>query len=166
MQPLQDKALRDARPIRRLLEGAVIKEIVSVTKRYRFSAGHRLYIKGLSDEENLKIFDTCSNPNGHGHDYYLDVKVSGGIDPESGMVINPQELDRIVGEALGELDYKRLDVEVPYFTEHQPTGENIAQYLWKGLRSRLREKLVHLGLSETSSSYFEFFDEEGYPYER
>lgn len=114
----------------------------------------------------MKIFDTCSNPNGHGHDYYLDVKVSGGIDPESGMVINPQELDRIVGEALGELDYKRLDVEVPYFTEHQPTGENIAQYLWKGLRSRLREKLVHLGLSETSSSYFEFFDEEGYPYER
>ncbi|MEW6144221.1 MAG: 6-carboxytetrahydropterin synthase [Thermodesulfobacteriota bacterium] len=166
MQTLQDKALRNARPIRRLLEGAVIREIAAVTRRYRFSAGHRLYIKGLSDEENLRIFDTCSNPNGHGHDYYLEVRVSGGIDPETGMVINPEELDTTVGDALGELDYKRLDIEVPYFTERQPTGENIAEYLWKGLSGRLGKKLVHLRLSETSSSYFEFFDEEGYPYER
>jgi 6-pyruvoyl-tetrahydropterin synthase len=82
------------------------------------------------------------------------------------MVINPEELDRTVGDALGELDYKRLDIEVPYFTERQPTGENIARYLWEGLRGCLHEKLVHLRLSETSSSYFEFFDEEGYPYER
>jgi 6-pyruvoyltetrahydropterin/6-carboxytetrahydropterin synthase len=114
----------------------------------------------------LRIFDTCSNPNGHGHDYYLEVRVADGIDPETGMVINPEELDQTVGDALGELDYKRLDVEVPYFTEHQPTGENIAEYLWYGLRGRLGERLVHLRLSETSSSYFEFFDEEGYPYER
>ena len=82
------------------------------------------------------------------------------------MVINPEELDRTVGDALVELDYKRLDIEIPYFTERQPTGENIAEYLWEGLRGRLSERLVHLRLSETSSSYFEFFDEEGYPYER
>ena len=82
------------------------------------------------------------------------------------MVINPEELDRTVGDALVELDYKRLDIEIPYFTERQPTGENIAEYLWEGLRGRLSERLVHLRLSETSSSYFEFFDEEGYLYER
>jgi 6-pyruvoyltetrahydropterin/6-carboxytetrahydropterin synthase len=144
----------------------MIKEVASVTKRYRFSAGHRLYIKGLSDEENLRIFDTCSNPNGHGHDYYLEVRVAGPIDPGTGMVMRPGELDRTVGDALAELDYKRLDVEVPYFREHQATGENIAEYLWQKLRDRLRGRLVHLRLSETSSSYFEFFDEEGYPYER
>ena len=143
-----------------------MREIVSCTKRYRFSAGHRLYIKGLSDEENLKIFDTCSNPNGHGHDYYLEVRVAGGIDPDTGMVISPEELDRAVGYALAELDYKRLDIEVPYFTRSQPTGENIAGYLWEGLRGSLGERLVHLRLSETPTSYFEFFDEEGYPYER
>lgn len=82
------------------------------------------------------------------------------------MVIRPVELDRAVGQALEELDYKRLDIEVPYFMERQPTGENIAQYLWERLRSRLPERLIHLRLSETSSSYFEFFEEEGYPYER
>lgn len=71
-----------------------------------------------------------------------------------------------MGDALAELDYKRLDVEVPYFSEHQPTGENIAEYLWQKLGDKLRGRLVHLRLSETSSSYFEFFDEEGYPYER
>ncbi len=82
------------------------------------------------------------------------------------MVMRPVELDRTVGDALAELDYKRLDVEVPYFSERQPTGENIAEYLWQKLGDKLRGRLVHLRLSETSSSYFEFFDEEGYPYER
>ena len=114
----------------------------------------------------MRIFDTCSNPNGHGHDYYLEVRVAGGIDPVTGKVIHPEALDRAVGSALEELDYKRLDIEVPYFRERQPTGENIAEYLWGRLRSSLRDGLVHLRLSETSSSYFEFFDEEGYPYER
>ena len=84
----------------------------------------------------------------------------------TGMVINTQELDDTVADAIAELDYKRLDVEVPYFTERQPTGENIAEYLWMKLRTVLAGRLVHLRLSETSSSYFEFFDEEGYPYER
>lgn len=82
------------------------------------------------------------------------------------MVIDPGEIDRAVGDTLAALDYKRLDVEVPYFRERQPTGENIAEYVWEKLRAGLRERLVHLRLSETSSSYFEFFDEEGYPYER
>lgn len=92
--------------------------------------------------------------------------MAGGIDPDTGMVISPEELDRAVGDALAGLDYKRLDIEVPYFTGRQPTGENIARYLWEGLRDSLGERLVHLRLSETSTSHFEFFDEEGYPYER
>ncbi len=92
--------------------------------------------------------------------------MAGGIDPDTGMVINPEELDRAVEDALAGLEYKRLDIEVPYFTERQPTGENIARYLWEGLRGSLGERLVHLRLSETSTSYFEFFEEEGYPYER
>jgi 6-pyruvoyltetrahydropterin/6-carboxytetrahydropterin synthase len=166
MRPLQDKALRDPRPVRGLLEGKTIKETVTLTKAYRFSAGHRLYIKGLSDEENMKIFDTCSNPNGHGHDYYVEVKVAGKIDSETGMVVNTEKLDGIVGDALEELDYKRLDIEVPYFTKVQPTGENIAEYLWLRLKTILPKELVHLRLSETPTSYFEFFEEEGYPYER
>ncbi len=88
------------------------------------------------------------------------------MDPGTGMVINTEELDLTVASTIEELDYKRLDVEVPYFTEHQATGENIAEYLWEKLMDSLGKRLVHLRLSETSSSYFEFFDEEGYPYER
>lgn len=118
------------------------------------------------DEENTKIFDTCSNPNGHGHDYYLEVKVVGNIDADTGMVASPETLDSVVGQVLEALDYKRLDIEVPYFTKIQPTGENIAEYLWERLRMSLPNMLVYLRLSETSTSYFEFFEEEGYPYER
>ena len=113
----------------------------------------------------MKIFDTCSNPNGHGHDYYLEVKVSGKIAPETGMVANLEKLDDIVGHVLDDVDYKRLDIEVLYFTDKQPTGQNIAEYLWMRLRKILPYELVHLRLSETSTSYFEFFEEEGYPYE-
>lgn len=143
-----------------------MREIVSVTRTYRFSAGHRLYIRGLSDEENFRLFDNCSNPNGHGHDYYLDVRVGGGIDPVTGMVLNPAELDEAVASVIDDLDYKRLDIEVPYFRNHQPTGENIAEYVWERLKPRLKGKLVHLRLSETENSYFEYFKEGDYRYER
>ena len=114
----------------------------------------------------MRIFDTCSNPNGHGHDYYLDVKIAGSIDPDTGTAADTEKLDGIVSEVLEELDYKRLDIEVPYFTGKQPTGENIAEYLWRCLRTTLPYELVHLRLCETSTSYFEFFEKEGYPYER
>lgn len=138
---------------------------MSLTKTYRFSAGHRLYIRGLSEEENFKIFDTCSNPNGHGHDYYVQVKVSGEINPETGMIINLQELDNTVNIVINELDHKRLDIEVPYFEENQPTGENIAKYMWERIKPDLGEKFIHLKLSETSNSYFEYYEEGNYPYE-
>ncbi len=143
-----------------------MREIVAVTKTYRFSAGHRLFIKGLSDEENFRIFDSCSNPAGHGHDYYIEVKVAGEIDPVTGRVVSREELDGVVSSVVEELDYKRLDIEVPYFHNRQPTGEHITEYIWAHLKPRLQCKLVHLRLSETESSYFEYFEEEDYPYER
>lgn len=141
-------------------------EHVTVTKTYRFSAGHRLAIKGLTDEENFRIFDTCSNPGGHGHDYYLEVKAAGGIDPVSGFAVPESALDEAVMPVIEELDYKRLDIEVQYFSGNQPTGENIAEYIWKRLRAGLGKSLVHIRLSETATSYFEFYEEETYPYER
>ncbi len=138
---------------------------MSLTKTYCFSAGHRLYIKELSEQENFKIFDACSNPNGHGHDYSVQVKVAGDIDPETGMIISLQELDDTVNIVIDELDHRRLDIEVPYFEENQPTGENIAKYMWERIRVNLGDKLIHLKLSETSNSYFEYYEEDDYPYE-
>lgn len=143
-----------------------IKEYVSLTKTYRFSAGHRLFLKNLSDEENFEIFDTCSNPNGHGHDYSIQVMLSGDIDPETGMIFSLEELDNIMGPVIDELDHKRLDIEVPYFADEQPTGENIAKYIWRKLKPDLADKLIHIKLSETSRSYFEYYEEGNYPYER
>ncbi len=142
-----------------------IKEYVSLTKTYRFSAGHRLFLKNLSDEENIEIFDTCSNPNGHGHDYSIQVKLSGDIDPETGMIFSLEDLDNIMGPVIDELDHKRLDIEVPYFADEQPTGENIAKYIWGKLKPDLADKLIHIKLSETSRSYFEYYEEGNYPYE-
>ena len=143
-----------------------IKEYVSLTKTYRFSAGHRLFIKSLSDEENFKIFDTCSNPNGHGHDYSIEVKLTGDIDPETGMIYSLEDIDKIMKLVIEDLDHKRLDIEVPYFENDQPTGENIAKYIWSKIKPSLSDKLIHLKLSETSNSYFEYYEEGNYPYER
>jgi len=136
-----------------------------LTRSYRFSAGHRLYINGLSEEENRKIYDTCSNPNGHGHEYSVEIKVSGEIDDETGMVVNLKELDGVVGSVLEGLDHKRLDLEVPYFEQHQPTGENIAKYIWDRIKEGLGETLVHIRVGETKNSYFEYYEEANYPYE-
>lgn len=137
-------------------------ELVTLTRAYKFSAAHRLYIKALSDEENERIFNSCSNVHGHGHDYSVQIKVSGEIDPETGMVINLEELDSLSGEVLEGLDHKRLDIEVPYFTEKQPTSENIAKYVWNKLKEGLGESLVYVRVSETKNSYFEYFEEASY----
>jgi len=139
-----------------------MKETCSITKVYRFSAAHRLHAKNLSDEENLRIFRKCNNPKGHGHDYYIEVCVGGGIDPETGMVINLGELDEIVGGVVEELDHKRLDIEIPYFQEFVPSGENIVKYFWEQLKPKIKSKsadLLRLKLWETQDNYFEYFEE-------
>ena len=92
--------------------------------------------------------------------------MAGTIDPGTGMVISPENMDRHVLPLLEELDYKRLDLEVPYFEEHLATGENIAKYIWDKLKPALGNGLVHLKISETEKSSFEYFEEGGYPYER
>jgi 6-pyruvoyltetrahydropterin/6-carboxytetrahydropterin synthase len=137
------------------------REICSITRVYHFSAGHRLYLKDVSEEENFRIFGKCTNLKGHGHDYYLEVRVSGHIDPDTGMIINMTELDDITGDIIDELDHKRLDIEVPYFTAVQASGENIVKYFWLRLRPRIKKgRLSYLKLWETQNNYFEYFEEE------
>lgn len=121
-----------------------------------------MYIKNLSDEENERIFSSCSNVHGHGHDYGVQIKVSGEIDPETGMVVKLEELDSLSARVLDGLDHKRLDIEVPYFTKNQPTSENIAKYVWEKLKEGLGESLVYVRVSETKNSYFEYFEEARY----
>ncbi|XP_070621683.1 6-pyruvoyl tetrahydrobiopterin synthase-like isoform X2 [Erythrolamprus reginae] len=89
-----------------------------VSRCAAFSASHRLHSPLLSDEENLKLFGKCNNPNGHGHNYKVEVTVQGEIDPLTGMVINLTDLKDYMEETImGPLDHKNLDKDVPYFAE-------------------------------------------------
>ncbi|NXS67325.1 PTPS synthase, partial [Pandion haliaetus] len=98
--------------------------------------------KSLSDEENLKLFGKCNNPNGHGHNYKVRLLISLlfslQIDPVSGMVINLTDLKEYMQEAIMEpLDHKNLDKDVPYFAEVVSTTENVAVFIWENLKKLL-----------------------------
>ena len=138
----------------------MVREYCCITRVYNFSAGHRLYLKNASDEENLRIFGKCTNLKGHGHDYYLEVKITGEIDPETGMITNLDGLDSLIKVVIEELDHKRLDIEIPFFQDVTPSGENILKYLWIKIKPMIRIGNLHyLKLWETRNNYFEYFEE-------
>ncbi|NXO30856.1 PTPS synthase, partial [Cisticola juncidis] len=100
--------------------------------------------KSLSEEENLKLFGKCNNPNGHGHNYKVVVTVRGEIDPVSGMVMNLADLKGHMQEAIMEpLDHKNLDKDVPYFSEVVSTTENIAVFIWDSLQRLLPQGMLY-----------------------
>jgi 6-pyruvoyltetrahydropterin/6-carboxytetrahydropterin synthase len=123
---------------------------------YEFSSAHRLNSEHLNSNKNWEVYDKCNNLNGHGHDYYLEVGISGNINPETGMIISLDEMDNKVNTLLKDLDYKHLNKEVPYFKTTISTGENIIQYLWNELdKSFTDQQLYYLKLWETNNNYFE-----------
>ncbi|NWU67676.1 PTPS synthase, partial [Pterocles burchelli] len=120
--------------------------LARLSRSVTFSACHRLHSKSLSDEENLKLFGKCNNPNGHGHNYKARLLTcllfSLQIDPVSGMVINLTDLKKYMQEAIMEpLDHKNLDKDVPYFAEVVSTTENVAVFIWENLK-----KLLPMGI--------------------
>jgi 6-pyruvoyltetrahydropterin/6-carboxytetrahydropterin synthase len=133
--------------------------IMKVSRQYEFAAAHRLYTSALSEEENLARFDKCSNPAGHGHNYQLSVAVEGTPDPETGYVVPPTLLDRIVNEEVYErFDHKHLNEDCPEFRELVPTSENLARLIFSLLQERLGGegyRLARIGLHETQKNYFE-----------
>jgi 6-pyruvoyltetrahydropterin/6-carboxytetrahydropterin synthase len=130
---------------------------VELTRRYEFSAAHRLHSPALSDEENRHIFGKCNHPYGHGHNYELDVTVSGPIDPQTGMVTDLAHLDRIVHEkVVDRMDHRHLNHEIEEFAEVNPTSENLAVVAWNLLKPDLGEALVRVGIQETDRNYFAY----------
>ena len=110
----------------------------TVYRKAHFNAAHRLYRKDWTDARNLEVFGKCSNPNFHGHNYELEVGVTGSIDPETGFVIDLAQLKAIIKEEVEDpFDHKNLNVEVEIFKELNPTVENIAKVIWDRLRQRL-----------------------------
>lgn len=137
--------------------------MVYLTRRYRFSAGHRLHNDDLSAEENRRVYGKCNNPNGHGHNYLLEVTVAGSIDPATGMVLDLVALDGVVAERVIEkLDHKNLNLDVENFRTQVPTTENLCLEIYKLLRTPLEQvgaerglQLDRVRLEETSLNSFE-----------
>ena len=110
----------------------------TVFRKAHFNAAHRLFRKEWSDDKNLEVFGKCSNPNYHGHNYELEIGVTGDIDPETGFVIDLAVLKAIIKEEVETpFDHKNLNLEVEAFKELNPTVENIAMVIWNKLRKRL-----------------------------
>ncbi len=132
--------------------------IVYVTKREVFSASHRLYNESYSDEENEKVFGKCSNPNGHGHNYVLEVVVAGEPDPKTGYVIDLKLLKKIVKEnVIRKVDHKNLNLDVDFMKGVIPTAENIAVSIWGQLKDKIPSgKLYSIKLYETENNYIEY----------
>lgn len=106
---------------------------VTLRQSYEFSAAHRLHVEGLSDEENREIFGKCNNPAGHGHNYRIEVAVSAPI-LSSGHALAPEDLDRVVDEALIlQWDHKNLDVDLQTFEQINSSVENISRTAWEKL---------------------------------
>ncbi|TMS22474.1 6-pyruvoyl tetrahydrobiopterin synthase [Larimichthys crocea] len=109
-----------------------------------FSACHRLHSIHLSDEENKQVYGKCNNPNGHGHNYKVEVTVRGKIDRLTGMVMNLTDLKRCIEDVImTPLDHKNLDKDVPYFANVVSTTENVAVYIWDNMVKVLPPNLLY-----------------------
>jgi 6-pyruvoyltetrahydropterin/6-carboxytetrahydropterin synthase len=134
---------------------------VRVTRRLHFSAGHRLHSPDYDDEKNRAVFGACSNPNGHGHNYELEVTVEGEIDPETGYVLDVKRVrDLVYNRVVAEMDHANLNVDVPWLQGVNPTAENLAVQIWNRLAGRLDgARLVSVRLWETQRNHVEYCGE-------
>lgn len=133
-----------------------------LTRRYRFSASHRLDSPELSPEENRELYGKCNNPYGHGHDYVLEVTVRGPVDEATGQVINTQALDRLVTrDVVKPFDHANLNTQIEAFASAVPTTENVAHEIAGRLRRDwpaafpTGAKLEKIRLHETGRNIFE-----------
>jgi 6-pyruvoyltetrahydropterin/6-carboxytetrahydropterin synthase len=133
---------------------------VELGRRYHFSASHRLHNPALSDEENCRIYGKCNNPHGHGHNYTIEVRLSGRVDSATGMISNLADLDSFVNEHVIEpFDHRSLNEEVPAFRNAVPTTEILCMEIFQRLKSFTHAKLEAVRVEETSNNSFEYAGE-------
>ena len=133
---------------------------IELGRRYRFAASHRLHSARLSDEENLRLYGKCNNPLGHGHNYVVEICVSGDVDPATGMIANLADLDGFVErEILDAFDHRSLNDEVPAFRAEVPTTENLCVEIFRRVRAFPKAKLERVRVEETSNNSFEYAGE-------
>ena len=136
--------------------------MIRVTRRYSFPAAHVLAQPRFDDERNRRIFGKCANPNGHGHDYEVEVSIEGPVDPETGRIIDIEVLDRFFEDAVLRRFSHRLLNELDCFAERVPTSENIARVIRDELAAVVdRAGSAHVAnvrLTETARNHVDFGD--------
>jgi 6-pyruvoyltetrahydropterin/6-carboxytetrahydropterin synthase len=130
---------------------------VSIFRKEHFNAAHRLNNPQWDEETNRSIFGKCNNANYHGHNYELEVRVSGEIDPDTGYVMDVKFLSDIMKEeAVDRYDHRNLNLDIPEFKDLNPTAENIAVVIWNRIRKRLDERFtLTVRLYETERNFVE-----------
>ncbi len=128
--------------------------MVYLTRRTSFSASHRLWSEYLSDEENLALYEKCANPNGHGHNYVLEVTVRGTPHPQTGMVLNLTELKDVINKQVVDwVDHKHLNYDVPWLEGSIPTTEVLVVKFWERLERVFPKGLLYeVKLFETENN--------------
>jgi 6-pyruvoyltetrahydropterin/6-carboxytetrahydropterin synthase len=135
---------------------------ISLTRRYRFAASHRLHLPALSETENERIYGKCNSPYGHGHNYAMEVTITGPVDPDTGMIANLGDLDPFVQrEVIEVFDYKYLNEDVAEFQTVVPTTENVCRDIYGRLAKFPAARLDRVRIEETSKNSFEYSGEHG-----
>jgi 6-pyruvoyltetrahydropterin/6-carboxytetrahydropterin synthase len=130
---------------------------LELTRRYSFSASHRLHSVQLSDAENQRIYGKCNNPYGHGHNYVVEVTLTGAADTATGMIAHLTDLDQFVArEVIEPFDHTYLNKDVPAFRERVPTTENLCIEIFDRLKAFPGARLVRIRLEETGRNSFEY----------
>lgn len=130
----------------------------AIIRQEHFNSAHRLHNKAWSDEVNHEVFGKCNNPNFHGHNYKLEVRVVGEIDENTGFVIDIKDLKEIIKiEILDKYDHKNLNLDVEDFKEINPTAENIARIIYNNLRKVISKELeLNIKVYETERNIAEY----------
>ncbi len=131
---------------------------VAVYRKEHFNAAHRLHNPNWDDEKNNAVFGKCNNPNWHGHNYDLIVKLLGEPDPETGYVYDMKKLSDIIKEHVtNKFDHKNLNLDTEEFKNLNPTAENIAIVIYNILRDKIEDKLeLKIRLYETERNFVEY----------
>jgi 6-pyruvoyltetrahydropterin/6-carboxytetrahydropterin synthase len=126
------------------------RPVVYLSRRESFCASHRLWEPKLSRADNERLYGKCARDNGHGHNYVIQVTVSGGLDPDTGMVINLTELKEFIrAEIIAKVDHYHLNHDVEMFRGINPTSENVALVFWNVLHARFGDLLHEVRVEET-----------------
>jgi len=130
---------------------------ISLTRRYSFAASHRLHSPKLSEEENRRVYGKCNNPYGHGHNYIVEVTMTGPVDRATGMITNLGDLDPFVQrEVIEAFDHKYLNEEIPQFQTTVPTTENVCREIYRRLKKYPLAQLERVRIEETLKNSFEY----------